>query len=263
MNRAVMIDDMPRGGPDASWLDRRLQTDRLEYTDRTDVPDAVKQRVIQSLERAGQRCGHNDKLARLAISLMGEHARPRILELGAGHGRLSEKILELHPQALVTASDLDPTSVTNMARGALGSHPRADTRVFDATHIDAPDASYELVILSVAFHHLRPQQARKAIIEATRVGKRFLVIDAIRPRPLVLSLLAATSAAAYAALWPIASLRPGLHDGLISVLRSYSRDAFVALAHAAHPFMAINFVPTGIAFPPLTGVVISRPPDQL
>jgi hypothetical protein len=25
------IDSMPRGGPDASCLDRRLQTDRLEY----------------------------------------------------------------------------------------------------------------------------------------------------------------------------------------------------------------------------------------
>ncbi len=33
------IDSMPRGGPDASWLDRRLQTDRLEYLDRDDVDD--------------------------------------------------------------------------------------------------------------------------------------------------------------------------------------------------------------------------------
>lgn len=34
---------MPRGGPKASWLDRRLQTDELEYTDRYDIPDEVKQ----------------------------------------------------------------------------------------------------------------------------------------------------------------------------------------------------------------------------
>ena len=35
----VDIDRMPRGGPDASCLDRLLQTDRLEYLDRDDVDD--------------------------------------------------------------------------------------------------------------------------------------------------------------------------------------------------------------------------------
>ena len=40
MDRATRdIVSMPRGGPDASWLDRRLQTDRLEYLDRDDVDD--------------------------------------------------------------------------------------------------------------------------------------------------------------------------------------------------------------------------------
>jgi hypothetical protein len=38
----IDIDRMPRGGPDASWLDRRLQTDRLEYLDHDDVDDRVQ-----------------------------------------------------------------------------------------------------------------------------------------------------------------------------------------------------------------------------
>jgi CRP-like cAMP-binding protein len=38
----IDIDRMPRGGPDASWLDWRLQTDRLEFMDRHDVDDRVK-----------------------------------------------------------------------------------------------------------------------------------------------------------------------------------------------------------------------------
>jgi hypothetical protein len=33
------IVSMPRGGPDASWLDRRLQTNWLEYLDRDDVDE--------------------------------------------------------------------------------------------------------------------------------------------------------------------------------------------------------------------------------
>ncbi|MGZ8802155.1 MAG: SAM-dependent methyltransferase, partial [Mycobacterium sp.] len=48
------IVSMPRGGPDASWLDRRLQTSRLEYLDRDDVDD-LKRKVIRSLDRGGRR----------------------------------------------------------------------------------------------------------------------------------------------------------------------------------------------------------------
>ncbi|AET19264.1 methyltransferase [Mycobacterium tuberculosis variant bovis BCG str. Korea 1168P] len=44
--REQAIATMPRGGPDASWLDRRFQTDALEYLDRDDVPDEVKQKII-------------------------------------------------------------------------------------------------------------------------------------------------------------------------------------------------------------------------
>jgi hypothetical protein len=49
----IDIDHMPRGGPDASWVDRRLQTDRLEYLDRDDVDDRVKRQVVRSLEFLG------------------------------------------------------------------------------------------------------------------------------------------------------------------------------------------------------------------
>ena len=57
------IVSMPRGGPDASWLDRRLQTNRLEYLDRDDVDD-LKRKVVQSLDRAGRRrlFGAHEKL---------------------------------------------------------------------------------------------------------------------------------------------------------------------------------------------------------
>ena len=34
------IHQMPRGGPDASWLDRLLETDRPEYLDRDDAMSA-------------------------------------------------------------------------------------------------------------------------------------------------------------------------------------------------------------------------------
>ncbi len=175
---------MPRGGPDASWLDRRLQTETPEYTDRYDVPDDVKQTVITALDRMGARGSWHERNARLALDAVADIPRPRILELGAGHGRLSAKILELHPTATVTVSDLDPTSVANMSAGDLGAHPRARTQVVDATAIDADADTYDLVVFAMAFHHLPPALAVRTIAEATRIGKRFLVIDLKRPHPL-------------------------------------------------------------------------------
>jgi hypothetical protein len=60
------IASMPWGGPDASWLDRRLQTNRLEYLDRDDVDD-LKRRVVCSLNREGRLLGHHKKFARTAV----------------------------------------------------------------------------------------------------------------------------------------------------------------------------------------------------
>lgn len=116
---------MPRGGPDASWLDRRFQTDALEYLYRDDVPDETKQKVIRMLDRIGTLTKQHERYARMALAAVSDIPSPRILEIGAGHGKLSAKILQLHPTATVTASDLDATSVANIAAGELGMNPRA------------------------------------------------------------------------------------------------------------------------------------------
>src|SRR5262245_57491909 len=106
------IVSMPRGGPDASWLDRRLQTDRLEYLDRDDNDD-LKRKVVEALDRRGQRriLGAYKLCARAALAEVTDIASPRILELGCGLGGLSRKLLEYHPAAQVTVTDIDPTFV--------------------------------------------------------------------------------------------------------------------------------------------------------
>src|SRR6476620_6544341 len=118
------IVNMPRGGPDASWLDRRLQTDRLEYLDRDDVDD-LKQKVIQALDRSGRRrfLGAYKMCAQAALGEVTDIASPKILELGCGLGGLSRKLLEYHPTAEVTVTDIDPEYVAAVAASDLGSHP--------------------------------------------------------------------------------------------------------------------------------------------
>jgi SAM-dependent methyltransferase len=259
VNSAIAL--MPRGGPTASWLDRRLQTEVLEYTDRYDIPDEVKQTVISALDRVGDRTGQHEKHASTALDLVADIPNPRILELGAGHGKLSAQIVRLHPTATVTVSDLDPTSVANIAKGELGVHPRVRTQVVDATAIAADDDAYDLVVFAQAFHHLPPAIAVRAIAEATRVGRRFLVIDLKRPSPLgliIAPLVAAPVAAVAVLVRP--SIRRIMHDGFISALRAYSPSAFVALGKAADPQMHVEFLPAARQFGPKpTTLVFSRP----
>lgn len=236
-----LVDSMPRGGPNASWLNRRLQTDALEYLDRSDVPDETKQYVIAALDDMGTRNGTHETIARKVIDLVGSVDKPRILELGAGHGRLSEQILRLHPTAELTVSDLDPHSVHKLATGPLGRDPRVTTKVVDATNIDDPEDSYDLVVFAYSFHHLPPAVAVKAIADATRVGKTFLVVDLIRwPAPILLLMPLALLAVIGVRVRPFAAARAVIHDALISNLRAYSPAAFAALGQAADPRMRVK-----------------------
>jgi SAM-dependent methyltransferase len=227
------VASMPRGGFDASWLDRRLQTDRLEYLDRDDVDD-LKRRVICTLDRVGRLFGEHKKFARMALDEVADIPSPKILELGCGHGGLSRELLKIHPTAQVTVTDIDPTFVAAVAASDLGSNPRATVREMDATAIDVTDGYYDLVVFSLSLHHLRPAMAARVFAEGTRAGGKLLIIDARRPRaPLHLVRLAVTL--------PFNRLSPFAHDGFISSLRAYSPSALRALAYHADPAITVEF----------------------
>lgn len=215
------IADMPRGGPDASWLDRLLETDRPEYLDRDDVDDDVKRGIVTALDVVGSLFREHDRNAELVLREVADVIDPRILELGAGHGVLSRKVLEQHPTAHVTISDINAESVAAIAASDLGNHPRATVRTIDATAIDAAEGAFDLAVFALAFHHLPPAQAAQVLAEGTRVAAELLVIDL----PRMPSLLHIAKLATMAPLvwWPF------VHDGLISSLRSYSPSALRAL----------------------------------
>lgn len=231
-NDIMGIDRMPRGGFGASCLDRLLQTDRLEYLDRDDVADDVKRQVIGALDWTGRVFGNHEKFAQVALDLVADIPDPAILELGAGHGAVSRILLDNHPTATVTVTDVNPVSVAEMAAGDLGRHPRAVVREMDATAIDAADRAYDLVLFALSFHHLSPRAASRVFAEGTRAGARLLIIDLPRPpSPLHLMRLAT--------MLPLAFLPFG-HDGFISSLRSYSPSALRTLARHADRAITVD-----------------------
>jgi SAM-dependent methyltransferase len=227
------IDRMPRGGPDASCVDRLLQTDRPEYLDRDDVDDKVKRSVIRALEWTGEFFGNTEKFARIALDEVADVPDPKILELGSGHGGLSRKLLEWHPTAEVTVTDIEAQSVKAIEAGVLGEHPRATVRRMDATAIDVPDGHFDLAVFAFSFHHLPPSLASRVFAEGTRAATKLLIIDLPRP-PSPLHILR------LAAMLPLAPVVPFVHDGVISSLRTYSPSALRALAAHADPSIEVE-----------------------
>jgi SAM-dependent methyltransferase len=236
------IDRMPRGGPNASCVDRLLQTDRLEYLDRDDVDDKVKRSVIRALEWTGEFFGNTEKFARIALDEVADVADPKILELGSGHGGLSRKLLEWHPTAEVTVTDVEAQSVKASKAGDLGEHPRATVRRMDATAIDAPDRRFDLALFAFSFHHLPPSLASRVFAEGTRVATKLVIIDLPRP-PSPLHILR------LAAMLPLAPVVPFVHDGVISSLRTYSPSALRALAAYADPSIEVELRGGGLMDP--------------
>jgi len=231
------IDSMPRGGPDASCLDRLLQTDRPQYLDRDSDGDAAnearKRSVIRALEWTGEFFGNTERFARIVLDEVADVPDPKILELGSGHGGLSRKLLEWHPTAEVTVTDVESQSVKAIEAGDLGAHARATVRVMDATAIDSPDGHFDLAVFTLSFHHLPPSLASRVFAEGTRVAAKLVIIDLPRP-PSLLHIVR------LAAMLPLAPVIPFVHDGVISSLRCYSPSALRALAAHADPAIEVE-----------------------
>ena len=107
---ASQIDGMPRGGPDASCLDRLLQTDRPEYLDRDDVHDRTKRSVIRALEWTGEFFGNTERFARIVLDEVAEHDPDA--EIEAARAAVRRKLRSMRA--------LDPEVATRRLVGMLG-----------------------------------------------------------------------------------------------------------------------------------------------
>src|SRR5207248_3633455 len=224
-NTGNVINSPFRAGPGASWLDRLMETERPEYLDREEVPPERRRAVLRGLDRYNRITGAYSRWVRWTLDELDGVEEPRVLELGAGHGELSRRLLRAHPRLRITVSDVDTDSVAVLQAGDLGRHPRADVALVDATAIDAPDHAYDLAVFVQSLHHLAPPLVAAVFREATRAARTLLVIDLQRLHPLLFAL--------NLALFPVEAAvlgYPAMHDGVISLRKAYNATALHALA---------------------------------
>jgi SAM-dependent methyltransferase len=113
----------------------------------------------------------------------------RVLDMGAGSGRATVGVLVARPASSVVALDIyqgywgiddnTPERLKHNA-AAAGAASRVDVRVGDMREIPFPDASFDAAISSFAIDHLRPDNAGRALHEASRVlkpGGQMLILN--------------------------------------------------------------------------------------
>lgn len=101
----------------------------------------------------------------------------RILEVGCGEGALTQRLLDLYPQARVTAIDIIP----GIGRLFGGDQSRVDFRQAPVEEIaTAEPGAFDLVVMCDVLHHV-PQEQHVAflgeIYRTIRVGGCFAVKD--------------------------------------------------------------------------------------
>jgi len=103
----------------------------------------------------------------------------RILELGVGTGETAERVLAVHPMALLTGIDESP----EMLDRACKRLPQADLRV-GRLEDPLPEGTYDLVVSALAVHHLDSDGKADLfmrVAERLRPGGRFVLADLVIP----------------------------------------------------------------------------------
>lgn len=113
----------------------------------------------------------------LPWALQGAFPRGDVLELGSGSGAMAEATARRYPDAVVTATDVDPRMVAACQR-RLAPLPNAAATRADVTDLRFQDQTFDLVASYLMLHHVVEwERALKEIARVLRPGGVFVGYD--------------------------------------------------------------------------------------
>jgi len=126
--------------------------------------------------------GYEDMLAE-AVRAIGTARRPeRVIDLGAGTGSLSERVLDRYAETRVELWDVDPDMVAQARVRLARFGERASFRLESFDRVAGP---VDAIVASLALHHVRELEAKRAlyrsIAAALAPGGVFANADATIP----------------------------------------------------------------------------------
>lgn len=210
------------------WMDERVRSERAELLDRSWVPRKVKERAVQRLDEANGRFGMYRQWTAAIAGAVSGRAEAHVHDLAGGVGGFA---IHLAGQPIpscrlrVTSSDVDAGYIAiGVARARKVG---ADVRFEQRDALDLRDVSgVDLFTCMQALHHFSPGQVVRMLAQAVpRASLGFLMID--------LSRSASNAVASFVLGSIVAPYLPLIHDGVLSVRRSYMPSELTLLGRLA------------------------------
>ena len=147
-----------------------------------------------------------------------------LLDVGTGLGDIPARVRAEAARHGVTVCTVGLDTSETLA---LAAHDTALPVVrADALRLPVADRAFDVVLCSQLLHHFRGDDGLVLLRELDRVARRRVIVSDIRR-----SWLAA--AGIWLASWPLRFHPVSRHDGVVSVLRGFTRDELSAIVRAA------------------------------
>jgi 2-polyprenyl-3-methyl-5-hydroxy-6-metoxy-1,4-benzoquinol methylase len=147
-----------------------------------------------------------------------------LLDVGTGLGDIPARVRVQAAQHGVTVCTVGLDTSEALA---LAAHDAAlPVLRADARWLPIADRAVDIVLCSQVLHHFRGDDGIRLVRELDRVARRRVIVSDIRRSWLAV-------AGIWLASWPLRFHPVSRHDGVVSVLRGFTRDELGALVRAA------------------------------